>query len=79
MTRGNSLEIFRFKDELFINDLKNLNFYNLVSSDVNQSKNNILKVLTKITDKHTSISNSQKRLSKKAWIMLFNEKERCQC
>ena len=60
-----------FKDELFINDLNNLNFSNLVSSDVNQSMNNILKALTKITDKHAplkKISNSQKRLLKKSWI-----------
>ena len=61
----------RFKDELFINDLNNLNFNNLVSSDVNQSMNNILKALTKITDKYVplkKISNSQKRLLKKPWI-----------
>ena len=60
-----------FKGELFINDLNNLNFSNLVSSDVNQSMNNILKALTKITDKHAplkKISNSQKRLLKKPWI-----------
>ena len=51
----------RFKDELFINDLNNLNFNNLVSSDVNQSMNNIHKALTKITDKYAplkKISNS---------------------
>ena len=61
----------RFKDELFINDLNNLNFINLVSSDVNQSMNNILKALTKIRDKYAplkKISNSQKRLLKKPWI-----------
>ena len=45
----------RFKDELFINDLNNLNFNNLVSSDVNQSMNNILKALTKITDKYAPL------------------------
>ena len=53
----------RFKDELFINDLNNL-----VSSDVNQSMNNIHKALTKITDKYAplkKISNSRKRLLKK--------------
>ena len=61
----------RFKGELFINDLNNLNFNNLVSSDVNQSMNNIFKALTKITDKYAplkKISNSQKRLLKKTWI-----------
>ena len=52
----------RFEDELFINDLNNLNFNSLVSSDVNQSMNHI---------KHAplnKISNSQKRLLKKPWI-----------
>ena len=61
----------KFKDELFINDLNNLNFNNLVSSDVNQSMNNIHKALTKITDKYAplkKISNSRKRLLKKPWI-----------
>ena len=48
----------RFKDELFINDLNNLNFNNLVSSDVNQSMNNVHKVLTKITDKYAPLKKS---------------------
>ena len=54
-------DFFSFKNELFINDLNNLNFSNLVSPDVNQSMNNILEALTKITDKHAplkKISNS---------------------
>ena len=54
-----------------MNDLKDLNFDNLVSSDVNQSMNNILKALTKITDKHAPLkinSNSQKRLRVKEAI-----------
>ena len=44
-----------------------MNFNDLVSSDVNQSMNNILKALTMITDKHAplkKISNSEKRLLK---------------
>ena len=52
-----------------MNDIKDLNFNNLVCSDVNQSMNNILKALSKITDKHSPLkinSNSQKRLLKKA-------------
>ena len=60
----------RFKNELFIND-HHFNFNNLVSSDVNQSMNNILKALTKIIDKNAplkKISNSQKDCLKKPRI-----------
>ena len=63
----------RFKDELFINDLNNLNFNNLVCSDVNQSMSNILKALTKITDKYAplkKISNSQKTMDFKMFVSL---------
>ena len=64
MTRGNILEIFL--GSKMSNSL--LNFNNLVGSGVNQTKNNILKALTKITDKHAlikNICNSQKNIFKK--------------
>ena len=63
MTRGNILEIF-----LGSKMNNSLIFNNLVVSGVNQSMNNILKPLTKITDKHALIKktcNSQKNILKK--------------
>ena len=55
----------------FIEDLNQIDFVNLVSSDVNESILNVINILQKITDKHAPIKKtpqSKRRQLKKPWI-----------
>ena len=60
--RRNILEIFLRSKVSYLSMTLTTWTNNLVSSDVNQSMNNILKATTKITDKHAPL---EKRLLKK--------------
>ena len=61
----------KFNNAAFIEDLNQINFVNLVSSDVNESILNVINILQKITDKHAPIKKtpqSKRRQLKKPWI-----------
>ena len=60
-----------FNSEMYIYDLSNINFNDLVSSDVNDSMDKIINKLKVITDKHAPVkkmSRSKQRLSKRPWL-----------
>ena len=61
----------KFNNAAFIEDLNQINFVNLVSSDVNERILNVINILQKITDKHAPIKKtpqSKRRQLKKPWI-----------
>ena len=62
----------KFNNAAFIEDLNQINFVNLVSSDVNESILNVINILQKITDKHAPLikktPQSKRRQLKKPWI-----------
>ena len=61
----------KFNNAAFIEDLNQINFVNLVSSDVNESILNVINILQKITEKHAPIKKtpqSKRRQLKKPWI-----------
>ena len=60
----------KFNNAAFIEDLNQINFVNLVSSDVNESILNVINILQKITDKHAPIKKtpqSKRHINKLAY------------
>ena len=61
----------KFIKEKFLNDLNDINLISLVNHDVNESMNNIVDTLQRLTDKHEPVkkaSNSMRRKLQKPWI-----------
>ena len=60
-----------FNKELYTEVLNTIDFMSLISSDVNESMNNIIKTMQDLTDKHVPLkktSNSKKKQLRKPWI-----------
>ena len=50
-----SRDFSHFNKDLFLNDIQNINFPELISVDVNDSMNNMIETLQEITNKHAPI------------------------
>ena len=60
-----------FNNAKFVDDLKQINFLNLVDSDVNSSINSVIRVLERLTEKHAPLkraSQSKRKQLNKPWL-----------
>ena len=60
-----------FDKDLFLNDLENIDFNELIDEDVNQSINNVISALQTLSDKHAPVkklSSKKIKQSAKPWL-----------
>ena len=64
---------FHFDKHLFLNDLENIDFNQLINEDVNKSINNVINALQTLSDKHAPVkklsSKNKIKQSAKPWLL----------